>query len=477
MPAAYGAALAFVFALPAYGALLYLAANANDIRRAGKLGLTFGFVFFAVGLFWIFRALSGYIGLPVVPAALLAALLFLYLALYPALACMFARMLAPAGKVAAMFAAAAAWTCLETVREYALTGFPWFAAGYSQLPAGPFAGWAPVNGISAVTFALLMSSASLAALPFASARRRVVLIGVVVCFVAGGMFAKQIQWTTPGEQTTVSLLQGNVKQKLKWQKGAVEKALRDYLQMARDSKGAIIILPETALPMTRNNLPRGYLQELADIAAKRNGAVVAGMFEEDEGGTYNAAVAVGDFETNSYRKIHLTPYGEYLPFGEILSPFLQREWMAFFTLSPGASQKPLRLPGVKMGAMICYEDIFGEELRARMAESDFLANLTNDGWFDGSMMAVQHIRYSQARALEAAKDTVRATNTGVTAFINHKGEIISTLPQQTTGILEGKITLRTGATPYAKTGCLPVLLLALLIIGTVASRAFYSRPH
>ena len=274
--------------------------------------------------------------------------------------------------------------------------------------------------------------------------RRIVALVAVCIIIIGGEFTRRVEWTAAGEEITISLLQGNVKQKIKWQPGAVEQALADYLQMAIQAKGRIIILPETALPMIKSDLPRGYADILDDIAAARNGAIIAGMFEKQNGKTYNAAVAFGDFAASSYRKRHLTPYGEYLPFAEITAPFLQREWMAFFALSPGVRDTPLTIPFANIGIAICYEDIFGGELRTAMAQADFLANLTNDGWFDGSMMAAQHLRYSQTRALESAKDIVRATNTGISAIINHRGKIISQLPPQTTAILEGAITTRTG---------------------------------
>ena len=402
----------------------------------------------------------------------ISAVLFAYLALYIAAVCALIRYFAAAGKTIALCAGAACWTLAEGLREVALTGFPWFAAGYSQVPGGFFVGFAPLGGIALITFALMLSAALLAASWQAKVQmhRRIVALVAVCIIIIGGEFTRRVEWTAAGEEITISLLQGNVKQKIKWQPGAVEQALADYLQMAIQAKGRIIILPETALPMIKSDLPRGYADILDDIAAARNGAIIAGMFEKQNGKTYNAAVAFGDFAASSYRKRHLTPYGEYLPFAEITAPFLQREWMAFFALSPGVRDTPLTIPFANIGIAICYEDIFGGELRTAMAQADFLANLTNDGWFDGSMMAAQHLRYSQTRALESAKDIVRATNTGISAIINHRGKIISQLPPQTTAILEGAITTRTGKTPYARHGDTPILIIAILLLIAITIR-------
>lgn len=468
-----GGILPTILALLAYALLLHTAANARNKRAAFALGFAFGFVYFAIGLFWIFRALSGYIGLPVAAAIPLAALLVAYLALYIGAVCWIVRYCRPAGKTLALIAGAAAWVLAESIREVALTGFPWFAAGYSQVPGGLFAGYAPLGGVAFVNFALILSAALLAAMwqRRAGWQKRLMCLADIAIIIAIGITGKGAEWTTTKGEVSVSLLQGNVKQGLKFKKEEVRKALWEYLQMAKRSEGQIIILPETALPMTRDNLPTGYMLSMQEIAKKRDGAVIAGMFEEEDGKIYNAAIATGGFDESTYRKIHLTPYGEYLPLASITEPLLRREWMSFFGLSPGVSDASLSLPFADVGIAICYEDIFGNELRGRMAKADFLANLTNDGWFDGSDMAMQHLRYSQMRALEGGRDIVRATNTGVSAFINHRGEVIKTFPPNKRGIIEGKVQLRQGATPYAKYGDMPILIAALLLLTAIAYRA------
>ena len=460
---------------PSLMLLFYLILTAQSWRTAAMTGFVFGMTFFACGLWWIFGALNGYIGLPFIAAFIIMFLLCALLSFYPALIAAGARWIGK-NNLRGALSLAALWAITEWLRGELFSGFPWLAIGYSQTPDSPFFGWLPLVGIAGVNFILAL----FCVLPFAvkKLRGRLIVAMIMLFLIGGGIGAKKIEWTEATDTITISLLQGNVIQKLKWQPGAVKKALSDYLRLAQNASGQIIIMPETAIPMRLTDLPKDYLSSLQRIAKEKQGAIVTGMFIQEEDDLYNAAVAIDGtthtpdnatqttlaIKNANYRKQHLTPYGEYLPFATVLRPLLLAADIPYNSLASGGQQQPINLPGALAAVAICYEDIFSNEWRKQLPQAQFLINITNDGWFDGSAMQAQHRQISQARAAEFGRSLARAANTGITALINHQGHIISELPANTQAALHGEITLRKGSTPFVRFGELPILILAGLII-------------
>ena len=447
--------------------LFYAVAQSRSARVAAGVAFIFGGVFFAISLRWIFGALNGYIGLPLPAAAAIFTLLCAALALYPAVAAYIAWRIGGLGgfgrqtmEMRTLFAFAACWALAEWLRGILFTGFPWLAIGYSQTEPSPLSGWLPLLGIDGVNLAVALLAVFFILLMRRNMRTAAVM--GIICIIGGGLLLAKVSWTTGKGHISVSLLQGNVPQSLKWQAGAVEKAMRDYLSMAKQASGKLIILPETALPIRWSDIPADYLQSLQEAAG--DGAILAGLFMEDNGLHNAAAVLDKNGIGADYRKRHLTPYGEYLPFADILSPLLLAADIPYFSLSAGKKSAALPLLSTFAGISICYEDAFGDEWRSQLPAAQFLVNMTNDGWFDGSVMLAQHLQISQVRAAEFGRWLARATNTGLTAIINHKGEIVDFLPPQTQGILAGDIDLRIGATPLVRWGIWPSLLLSALLL-------------
>ncbi|TSA50156.1 MAG: apolipoprotein N-acyltransferase, partial [Nitrosomonadales bacterium] len=463
--------------LPFFSAagLLWLWQDAATPRRAAALGFAFGMGLFLAGASWVYISLHQFGAMPA-PLAAIATLLFCaILALYPAIAgylqARFERPLA----IRQMLLIPALWVLGEWLRGWIFTGFPWLAVGYSQVPGSPLAGFAPVFGIYGVSLAAALFAALLAAWHHQPMRRHIVL-GLFMLWMAGAGL-KQVTWNTPqGEPVSVSLLQGNIAQDLKWRDEETRHTLEVYLTLVRQSHARLIVLPETALPLLRDRMPMDYLAALAGHAKNNGGDILIGVAEGAatlQGRRYyNSMVSAGSAPTQSYSKSHLVPFGEFIPFKPLLGwIYTTLLHIPLSDLSPGAAtQQPLAVAGQQVAVNICYEDAFGEEIIRQLPAATLLVNASNDAWYGNSLAAHQHLQMSQARALETGRSVLRATNTGATAIITPDGEVLAQAPHFARTSLDGQAQGYSGMTPYVRWGNWPVIGLILLAFGLLWAR-------
>jgi apolipoprotein N-acyltransferase len=263
-------------------------------------------------------------------------------------------------------------------------------------------------------------------------------------------------------------LQGNVSQDIKFREEMLPQMLRSYLELARSSKAKLIILPESAFPIFRHELPEDYLALLTAHARANGGDLLYGIFEyEDQTRSiYNTVMSTGTSAQQTYRKHHLVAFGEFIPLkaliGWIYEDLLNMP-LADQTAGP-ARQAPLNAAGQKIAVDICYEDAFGAEIIRPLPAATLLVNVSNDGWFGRSLGPQQHLQIAQARALETGRYLLRATNTGVTAIINARGVVLQRAPEFVTTKLEGSVQGYTGATPYVRWGNYPIVCLSALAL-------------
>jgi apolipoprotein N-acyltransferase len=480
LPARYAAALllgiATVFgfapfalsALPVVtiAGLFFLWQTETAARGAAWTGFAFGLGLFGAGISWIYIALaSNFGGMPVALAALGIAGFCAYLALWPALAGWLAVRITPSGSLARLVAATAAWTVCEWFRGWVFSGFNWLSLGYAQVH-GPLRGYAPLGGTFLVSMAIAATGALVVCFAMAvEARRKGMLAGsaatIAVIWVIGAA-ASGIEWSTPfGAPIAVSLVQGDIDQDLKFDPDYRDKTLAIYADLAARAKGRLIVLPESALPMFADEVPVDYTEALRQIALKNGGDLLVGLFffeergpDEDEDRYYNSVVSIGTSDTQVYRKHHLVPFGESIPakplFGWIIRSVLH---IPLADQTPGgAFQDSFKVAGQRVAVNICYEDAFGSEIRDRLPDATLLVNVTNDAWYGRSLAAEQHEQIASMRALETSRPMLRATNTGITAIIDHRGVEQARLPWFTRGVLEGTIAGREGVTPYVRYG-------------------------
>jgi apolipoprotein N-acyltransferase len=224
------------------------------------------------------------------------------------------------------------------------------------------------------------------------------------------------------------------------------------------------VLPETALPLLRHEVPPTLVEQLRNHARQNGGDVLIGSFERDHGSYYNSVFTLGMADEQHYRKQHLVPFGEFIPLRPLLGGLINGVLeIPMGDLERGNTrQSPLNVAGQLVAANICYEDAFGEEIIRALPQATLLVNFTNDAWYGHSYAAEQHNQLSQMRALESGRMMLRATNTGVTSIIAVDGKVLQQLPQHVEAVLSGMVQGYSGSTPYVRWGNVPVLLLIAL---------------
>ena len=458
----------FSLAVFALTALFAQWLQAKDARTAAWLGFCFGLSLFGAGTGWIYVALHDYGDMPFLLALPATALFSAFLALFPSLiGYAQARLLAPAWARVVMLMPTV-WVLQEWLRGLLFTGFPWLAFGYSQAASSPLAGYAPLFGVYGVSLTVAMSAGLLALVLHERWNRqgKAALVALALLWL-GGAALHQVEWTqAQGEPFKASLLQGNIPQELKFREDKLVGTLETYRRLVQQSDARLTVLPESALPLLRDEVPENYAAILRYHVRRNGGDLLIGAFERDHGMYYNSVFTLGTAESQSYRKNHLVPLGEFIPLRPALGWFINEVLnIPMSDLARGGiAQPPLNVAGQKIAVNICYEDAFGEEIIRALPEATLLVNVSNDAWSGNSHAAMQHNQISQMRALETGRMMLRATNTGVTSIIGRDGRIRQMLPQHEEGILTGQVQGYVGSTPYVRWGNALVLgLLALML--------------
>jgi len=483
LAAAAGALFPFAFAPCGIGplaigcaAFLFFLWRHSSPRRAALRGFLFGLGQFGTGVSWVYTSMHDFGGAGVVEGMGLTALLVAYLALYPALAGYWTSLWGREirGPLRSIGVAATAWVAADWLRGWLLTGFPWLQLGYSQVDTALGLGFAPLAGVYGVGFATASIAASLSVAASIGGSRRdrlVALIAASVVVLAGSAMAG-IRWTeSAGEPIRAALLQGNIGQAQKWLPETRQATLRRYRELTRRHWGSkLVVWPETAVPAFYHQVQDGFLRELADEAAGHRTDLLIGMpvLDHDSGRYYNALVVVGA-EPAMYYKRHMVPFGEYLPFRHVFGFVAELLQIPMANFERGNERQGLlHAGGYPLAASICYEDGFGHESRMGLPEAAYVVNVTNDAWFGRSPEPHQHLQMARMRALEAGRYLLRATNTGVTAILSPRGEVIAQAPLFEEAAVSASIYPMRGATPYVVLGdwsMAGVLLLTGVAVG------------
>lgn len=440
-------------------ALFFLLCQKQAPRALFRLGFFFGFGYFIASVSWIYVSLHTFGGMPAILAGVVTFFFCAFLGCFPGLAVYIAAI--ADRKQQSFFAYPLCWTAAEWLRGFLLTGFPWALIGYAQVPDGPLAPLAPIGGIYLLSLLTIMSAQALFLLVTKRSWQKPWLFFLILAVVS--FVSSKIHWTEPSALKTIALVQGNVSQDIKWNPAHSAETLERYASLIEKSQASIIITPESAFPIFWNQLPPSYLERLLRHAKAKHADILLGVVEYENEEFYNSLVSIGVSGTQIYRKVHLVPFGEYVPWRPLTQWFMNLVDIPLTDFLAGEkNQPPLFIQGLKMAPNICYEDVFPEELISRAKVANFLVNISNDAWFGDSFAPFQHLQIAQARALEFAKPLLRVTNMGPSAFIDKKGQIIASIPYGKTGVLHHQLAGHEGTTPYALWGNAPVVILLLL---------------
>lgn len=464
-----------LFPLAVFGpALLFVVWHGPSASRAAWRGFLFGVGLFSVGVSWVYVSLHTYGHMPTALAAFTVLLFVALLALFPAAAGWLSgrlRNLTPGWRLG--LAAPAMWVLLEWMRGWFLTGFPWLALGYSQTdtPLAGFASWVGVYGVSAAAAA---SGGLLAAAWIDRHRAWRLYLPVAVGIWIAGWLAAQMVWVQPvGAPLHVALIQGNTPIAIKWRPEYRTAIVDKYVALSeRAARAQLIVWPEAAVPDYFDRIAPVLVPRLRRIARERDTEFLIGAVEREPAVSryYNSVFAVGR-ENGRYRKRHLVPFGEFLPFPGVLGWLLDYLHIPMSNFSAGAENQPLiRAAGQKIGVSICYEDAFGEEVIEALPAATLLVNVSEDSWFGRSLAPHQRLQMARMRALEAGRPMLRAANTGPSAIIDHDGAVRARSPEFTEYVLTGTVQPTSGTTAYARLGNVPIVALLFAVVAVLGWR-------
>lgn len=459
--------------------LFFLFESTQSVKRVFWRGYLFGVGYFGIGVTWVSISMVRFGGMNFILSVALTVLLVLVLSFYIAgigyIARKFFSKASPLALLLLLFPSL--WVLLEWIRGWLFTGFPWLDAGYSQVYS-PLSAWFPVIGVYGVSLAITVVAGCLLAFLYATAKQQKILAIGLIGFVVLSVLLQFISWAEPeGKPLKASLIQGNIPQEIKWLPAQRQPTIDLYTQLTIDNwQSDIIIWPETSLPAYYHQA-ESFLKSLAIQADKKKSSMLIGLPSSKtvngEKSYYNSAVVLDQGELQLYHKYHLVPFGEYIPMKWLLGDLLGFMNIPMANFKNSSKHQPVvNMAGLQAAVSICYEDVFGEEVINGLPEANFLINISNDAWFGDSLAPHQHLQKAQVRTLETARPMLRSTNNGISAVIDHQGNILATSPQFHQHVLTVNFQPTKGTTPYVVVGnyLMLAILLAMLITGWRKSR-------
>ena len=485
------------FAWVALTPLLVSLTGRVSLMRAFWLGLLTGTIYLWGTLYWLSNVMTRYGGINIAGAIVINAVFIAYLALYPALFAVVVRRLTIAFGPLALIAVPCVWVATELGRMYVFTGFPWVLLGYSQATVLPIAQAASVAGVFGVSAIVASVSAAVAGVFVARALRpaAIVLAALLLIAVWGNARAHSAVLTRAGQPIRVGLVQPNVLEEEREELSRAPDILNRDVSMTRAALGkgvSLVVLPESALsPYTLEDYP-DVSRMVRQLAEQAGVSILVGSDQyvwkpgtpREVDKSFNAAFMIRANGSIGavYRKIHLVPWGEYVPLRDWLTfvgPLVQAIGRGF---DAGDMITLLPLGGHPISTAICYEIIYPDLVRRFVLQgSELLTTITNDSWFGATSAPYQHFEQASMRAIEEGRYLVRSANTGVSGIVDPYGHVLARSDIFHPAVIVGEVRLLRDTTIYTRTGDVfayaSTVLTAMLLLMARSRRSTQSRRH
>lgn len=458
-------------------------ATSSTGSRAAALGFAMGLVYFGGTVYWVAEVMHRYGDLSWPLAAPIGLLLVSYLAIFPAVWAVLLRWAVRRLGVAGVWLAPVFWVATEWVRA-SFSGFPWALLGSSQSTVVPIVQLASVTGGFGLSALVALVGTAAAVLSLTQRRGHRAAVGAVALLVAvvataGAFRVSRGRLISSGEQIRIGLVQGSVEQDQKYDPAFRDAILSRYLTLSREAIAAganVVFWPEASTP-GYFDIDDALALPIRRLAAETRTPFILGAdaYQPPIDGHpeqfFNAAVLVGSDgrSKQTYKKIHLVPFGEFVPFKSLFF-FAKPLVEAVSDFSPGTEPIVFDVDGRRISVAICYEAIYPGLARDFVANgSQLLATITNDAWFGRSSAAYQHFEQAGLRAVEEGRYVVRAANTGISGAVDPYGRTLVSTPLFEPVSLTVDVRLLTDRTIYSRTGDLIAWLSLAMTAGFIVT--------
>ena len=458
--------------------LFYQLVKNESVKNTFFISYFFGFGIWAFGIFWIENSITVYGGASPILGSFLTLLLAAFLSLFQAISFTLFKLVTNHRKsFEAFLLFPAAWVLSEWLREFLFTGFPWLYIGYTSVDNLLLQGYIPVLGIFGMSFLIVLISqiflSLLGNLRDLTQRKSLYLSSFILIIIfIGNQPLENINWTKSTGKISAIVVQPNIDIKEKWtQKGLnkIESAIEKKLSqnpLQNLTQPTVIFWPEVTLTSL---IKKNRIDEFRNSILDENnmlGMVMGALSETKSEEINNSLIGIGNI-SGIYDKKFLVPFGEYIPFSGFFSALFD-----FFNFN-----RPQILPGIennligdnliKISSAICYEIAYQNIFLSNSKKTNILFNASNDNWFGTGLGPHQHLQIARFRAAEHQKYLVRSTSTGISALINHHGQIVkkikTSINENELESFQEDVFLKSGQTPYANFGKKPFLFILVII--------------